>query len=167
MGHTLLRGYEDGDPSTNTPIYSGDYSAGAQGAFAALAALWHRDRTGEGQLVEVAQAEAATAMFTQAMMDYTLNGNVHETTGNRDVHGAVPCGVYPCRSEGGPPDDRWIAVHVENDEQWRALGGVLGNPEWASDQRFATNDGRAVNRTELDAKLAETTIPRSTESFLS
>ena len=59
MGHSLLRGYADADPSSNTAIYSGDYLAGAQGAFAVMTALWHRDRTGEGQLIEIAQAENA------------------------------------------------------------------------------------------------------------
>src|SRR5581483_7583811 len=73
MGHTALRGYEDADPTMNTSIYSGDYLAGTQGAFAVMAALWHRARTGEGQLIELAQAENAAAMFTQAIMDYSLN----------------------------------------------------------------------------------------------
>jgi crotonobetainyl-CoA:carnitine CoA-transferase CaiB-like acyl-CoA transferase len=93
MGHSLLRGYTDADPSSNTAIYSGDYLAGAQGAFAVMTAIWHRDRTGEGQLIEIAQAENAAAMFTQAIMDYSLNGNVQGAIANRDVHGRAPFGV--------------------------------------------------------------------------
>ena len=153
MGHTLLRGYEDSDPSSNSAIYSGDYFAGVQGAFATMTALWHRDRTGEGQLVEVAQAEVASAMFTQAVMDYTLNGELHGATGNRDIHGGHPCGVYPTRSPGTSADggDRWIAIHVEDDERWQALGRALGSPAWANDARFATNAGREQHRDELDA----------------
>ncbi|MEE9278667.1 MAG: CoA transferase, partial [Myxococcota bacterium] len=76
MGHTLLRGYEDADPSTNSAIFSGDYLAGTQGALAVMAALRHRDRSGEGQRIEIAQAENAAGMFTQAIMDYSLNGRV-------------------------------------------------------------------------------------------
>src|SRR6185437_3706390 len=120
MGHTLLRGYEDADASSTTAIYSGDYLAGAQGAFAVMAALWHRDRTGEGQRIEIAQAENAAAMFTQAIMDYSLNGNVQSAIGNRDVHGRFPCGVYPALSPGTPEtmEDHWVAIHVETDEEW-------------------------------------------------
>ena len=162
MGHTLLRGYTDSDASSNSPIYSGDYFAGVHGALATMTALWHRDRTGEGQLVEVAQAEVASAMFTQAMMDYTLNGVTHDAGGNRDVHGQFPCGVYPTKSPGTPADggDRWLAIHIEDDARWRAFVEALGSPEWGRDSRFATNDGRAANHSELDHLIAETTRDR-------
>lgn len=165
MGHTLLRGYADSDATANSPIYSGDYFAGVHGALATMTALWHRDRTGEGQLVEVAQAEVASAMFTQAMMDYTLNGVTHGAGGNSDVHGQYPCGVYPARSPGtaGDGGDRWIALHVEDDECWRSFVGALGNPPWGADARFATNDGRAANAQELDALIA--TVTRDLDDY--
>jgi benzylsuccinate CoA-transferase BbsF subunit len=155
MGHSLLRGYEDADPSANTAIYSGDYMAGAQGAFAVMAALWHRKKTGHGQLVEIGQAENASPMFTQAIMDYSLNRNVQGTIGNRDVHGRAPCGVYPCRSAGTAEEmlDRWIAIHVENDPQWQALVEAMGSPAWAHDARFVTNAGRAEHYKELDGHI--------------
>jgi crotonobetainyl-CoA:carnitine CoA-transferase CaiB-like acyl-CoA transferase len=153
MGHSLLRGYPDADPSSNTAIYSGDYLAGAQGAFAVMTALWHRDRTGEGQLIEIAQAENAACMFTQAIMDYSLNRNVQTAIANRDVHGRAPFGVYPAKSPGGPEtmDDRWIAIAIETDEQWQAFAKAIGSPAWASDARFATNEGRLGHHDELDA----------------
>lgn len=160
MGHTLLRGYDDNNPSNNTAIYSGDYLAGAQGAFATMAALWHRERTGEGQLIEIAQAENASAMFTQAVMDYTLNGRVQAAIGNRDVHGRFPCGVYPAQSPGdaaADQGDHWISIHIEDDDQWRAFGAAIGSPDWATDPRFATNDGRAEHFREIDAHIAEYT----------
>jgi crotonobetainyl-CoA:carnitine CoA-transferase CaiB-like acyl-CoA transferase len=163
MGHTLLRGYPDRDPSANTPIYSGDHFAGALGAFATMTALWHRDRTGVGQVVELAQAEAAAAMFTQAIMDYTLNRKLQGAIGNHDVHGSYPCGVYPARSlpEGEPAGDRWVAIHVEDDRQWRALGEAFGNPAWAADPRFAANAGRSQHNAELDALIASYTAERN------
>ncbi|GIW56825.1 MAG: CoA transferase [Nitrospiraceae bacterium] len=159
MGHTLLRGYDDADPSANTAIYSGDYMAGAQGAFAVMAALWYRDRTGEGQTIEIAQAENAAAMFTHAIMDYSLNRNVQSAIGNRDVHGRYPCGVYPTKSPGDATtmDDRWVAIHIENDEQWQRLVEAMGSPAWARDTRFATNEGRAEHFREIDAHIAEWT----------
>lgn len=159
MGHTLLRGYEDADASANSPIYSGDYLAGAQGAFAVMAALWHRQKTGEGQLIEIAQAENAAAMFAQAIMDYSMNGNVQGAIGNRDIFGAYPCGVYPTQSPGTSEtmDDRWLALHVENDAQWQAFVAAIGSPAWALDPRFATNAGRAEHARELDAHIADYT----------
>ena len=162
MGHTLLRGYDDADPSANTAIYSGDYMAGAQGAFAVMTALWHRRKTGNGQLVEIGQAENASAMFTQAIMDYSLNRNVQTTIGNRDVHGRYPCGVYPCASPGTALDcrDRWVAIHVETDGQWSSLRTAMGDPAWASDERFDTNEGRAEHYKAIDAGIAEWTRTR-------
>lgn len=162
MGHTLLRGYDDADPSANTAIYSGDYMAGAQGAFAVMAALWYRDRTGEGQTIEIAQAENAAAMFTHAIMDYSMNRNVQSAIGNRDVHGRYPCGVYPAKSPGDATtmDDHWIAIHIENDAQWQQLVEAMGSPAWALDPRFATNEGRAAHFREIDAGIAEWTRER-------
>ncbi|MGH2632991.1 MAG: CaiB/BaiF CoA transferase family protein, partial [Tepidiformaceae bacterium] len=162
MGHTLLRGYDDADPSANTAIYSGDYLAGAQGAFAVMAAIWHRDKTGEGQLIEIAQAENAASMFTQAVMDYSLNRNIQTAIGNRDVHGRFPCGVYPAKSPGTAEtmDDHWVSIHIETDEQWQAFGRALGSPAWAADERFATNDGRAEYFREIDQQIAAFTADK-------
>ncbi|MGD9893974.1 MAG: CaiB/BaiF CoA transferase family protein, partial [Dehalococcoidia bacterium] len=155
MGHTLLRGYDDEGPDANTAIFSGDYLAGAQGAFAVMTALHHRRRTGEGQLIEIAQAENAAAMFTQALMDYSLNRNVQGTIGNRDVFGQYPCGVYPCRGgEATAMEDRWVSIHVQSDAEWQGLKRVMGSPAWADDARFDTNTGRAAHFREIDAKIA-------------
>lgn len=156
MGHSLLRGYSDADPSSNTAIYSGDYLAGAQGAFAAMTAIWHRDRTGEGQLIEIGQAENAAAMFTQAIMDYSLNGNVQGAITNRDAHGRALQGVYPAKSPGtsATMDDRWIAISIEGDDEWRAFVAAIGSPGWANDPRFATNEGRLAHHDEIDAHIA-------------
>ncbi|MCC6383078.1 MAG: CoA transferase [Dehalococcoidia bacterium] len=159
MGHTLLRGYEDADASTTTAIYSGDYLAGAQGAFAVMAALRYRERTGKGQLIEVAQAENASPMFTQAIMDYSMNRRVQTALGNRDVHGRYPCGVYPAKSPGTAlaQEDHWVAIHVEDDAGWAPFVEALGSPAWGADPRFATNAGREAQCRELDALIAAAT----------
>ncbi len=152
MGHSLLRGYHDAGPSENTAIYSGDYMAGTQGAFAVMAALWHREKTGEGQLIELAQAENAAAMFTQALMDYSLNRTIQPAIGNRDIFGHAPCGVYPALSPGtaATMEDRWVSIHVQGDAQWAALRRAMGNPPWAADPRFESIAARAANHDELD-----------------
>ncbi len=156
MGHTLLRGYDDADPSANTAIYSGDYLAGAQGAFAVMAALWHREKTGEGQLIEIGQAENAAPMFAQAIMDYTMNRREEQTIGNRDVFGRFPCGVYPSRSPGAVEtmDDHWVTIHCTSDAEWEGLRRAMGNPVWSTDEKFATNDGRAEYYRKLDEHIS-------------
>jgi crotonobetainyl-CoA:carnitine CoA-transferase CaiB-like acyl-CoA transferase len=147
-GHSLLRTYPDFDPSTNTTIYAGDFFAGSHGAFAVMAAIAYRNRTGRGQLIELPQVETATGMLAQFMMDYSLNGRLHESIGNRDIHGAAPCGVYPCSGA-----DRWLALTVCDDQQWAALCAVLGAEQLAQDARFATAEARRENEDALDAEL--------------
>jgi crotonobetainyl-CoA:carnitine CoA-transferase CaiB-like acyl-CoA transferase len=155
MGHTLLRGYRDLDPTSSTPIFSGDYLAGAQSALAVQMALWHRDRTGEGQLIELSQAENASAMLSQAFMDYALNGRVAERLGNRSLYGFAPQGVFPCRG-GDPADcaDRWITISIVSEAQWAALCDLMERADWANDHALATNEGRAARQDELEAGIA-------------
>lgn len=159
MGHSLLRGYRDLDPSSNRAIYSADYLAGTTGALAVMMALWHRKKTGRGQLVEIPQAENASALFFQAFMDYTLNGNVQTKAGNRSVHDAAPCGVYPCSSPGSAQEslDRWISIAVTSDEEWTALREQMGDPDWARAPELTTRAGRTASQDLLDEKLAEWT----------
>ena len=162
MGHTLLRGYPDLDPSYITSIFSGDYVAGAHGAFAVMSALRHRRRTGEGQLIELAQAECAGGMLAQAFMDYSFNGVVQGRTGNRSVDGCAPYNLYPARSEGDGADggDRWISISVMDDEQWIGLREAMGDPEWARDPELRYNEGRLARHDELDARIGEWTSTR-------
>jgi crotonobetainyl-CoA:carnitine CoA-transferase CaiB-like acyl-CoA transferase len=182
-GHSLVRKYPDLDPSSNAQIFAGDYVAGTHGAFATIAALHYRNRTGKGQLIEIPQIEVATGMLAQFMMDYALNGREGEALGNRDYHGAAPQGVYPCapspatrergaagadgqaplpQSGGGVGEggDRWLALTVCDDAGWQALCAVLGRADWAADPRFATAEGRRANHDQLDRLIAEETRGR-------
>ena len=162
MGHTLLRGYPDLDPSYITSIFSGDYVAGAHATFAIMAALRHRRRTGEGQFIELAQAECAGGMLAQAFMDYSLNGVVQERIGNRSLDGHAPYGVYPARSEGDASvaGDRWIAISVMDDDQWMGLRAAMDDPEWAGDPVLRTEAGRRERHDELDERISEWTATR-------
>ncbi len=157
MGHSLLRGYDGADPLIG--VFAADYVSGTQMALAILLALWHRTNTGEGQFIELAQAENAAAMFAQAYVDHALTGNVQRAIGNRSIYaadGGAPGGVYPCLpdGEGGDGADRWIAITVASDEQWQALRAVLGDPDWAASPDLATGAGRAANQDFLDERLA-------------
>ncbi|HJP41162.1 MAG TPA: CoA transferase [Dehalococcoidia bacterium] len=159
MGHSLLRGYRDMEPSSNTNIFAGDYFGGLIGALGAMMAIWHRRRAGTGQVVEIAQAEAASAMFAQAFMEYSINRGLHTRAGNRSVYAVAPSGVYPCRSSGSASngDDRWIAISVTSDDEWEALVDLMGQPRWAMAPQLAAVEGRIEQQDELDVSLAEWT----------
>lgn len=159
MGHTALRGYRDLDVSNNSAIFSGDYMGAAQGALAVMMAVWHRKKTGKGQLIELAQAENASGMLFQAFMDYALNNRLHEPIGNRSVYGLAPCGVFPCQSPGtsATGDDRWISIAVTNDAEWAALKKEMGSPGWAAAPALDTNDGRRANEEMIEKELSNWT----------
>ncbi len=159
MGHQILRAYRGEEPSANSGIFAADYIAATQIAFGIMAAIWHRNNTGKGQFIEMAQAENAAAMFVQAYMNYALNGVVEEAIGNRSISaadGEAPSGVYPCLSPGtaATAEDRWIAITVTNDEEWAALRSLMGDPAWAQDPALATASGRAAAQDLLDAEIA-------------
>ena len=162
MGHQILRGYLGADPNSNSGIFAADYIAATQIALAIMMAIWHRNNTGKGQFIEMAQAENAAAMFAQAYMNYSFNGEVEQAIGNRSIYaadGQAPSGVYPCLSPGGPEtgDDRWIAITVTSNATWDALRAEMGDPEWARDPELGTAAGRAAAQDLLDEKLAEWT----------
>ena len=154
-GSTILRGYRDSSPATNTSILAGDYFAGMHGAIAMLAALRHRRRTGEGQVIELAQLEASSQMFPQAALDAAWNGRATGSIGNRSIEGFVPNGVFPTTG-----DDRWIAISCRTDGEWRNLAAFLGNPAWATNTALDTASGRAAQEDEIEERLQEFTANR-------
>ena len=162
MGHQILRGYLGAEPNSNSGIFAADYIAATQIALAIMMAVWHRNNTGRGQFIEMAQAENAAAMFAQAYMNYSFNGEIEQAIGNRSIYaadGQAPSGVYPCLSPGGAEtgDDRWIAITVTSNATWDALRAEMGDPEWAREPELGTAAGRAAAQDLLDEKLAEWT----------
>jgi len=153
IGHNLLRTYRDMDSSGNGQVFASDYVGGAMGAFAVMGALRYRRRTGKGQMVEIAQAEAAMMCFGEALMDYSMNKRVAESVGNRDIHGGAPYGTYRCRGE-----DRWVNISVTSEEEWQGFCRALGDPEWTRDERFADALSRYQNQDELDKHVEEWTV---------
>lgn len=148
-GSSVLRGYRDSAPVSNVQIVIGDFFAGTHGAIAVLAALRHRRRTGEGQVVEVAQVETSAQMFPQASLDAAWNGLASRTVGNRSIEGFVPNGVFPARGE-----DNWIAISCRSDEEWRALARFMARTAWATDDHLATAEARAAAQDEVEEVLA-------------
>ena len=154
-GHTLLRGYRDADPTWTTEVYHCDASAGGIAAFAALMALHHRQRTGRGQFVDVAQVETMIPQLGEFVLDYVMNGRLSEPAGNRDLS-AAPCGLYPCRGE-----DRWVAITIFTDEEWQGLVRAMSHPTWSEDPRFRSAAGRRRYEDELDVHIADWTRERN------
>lgn len=114
-------------------------------------ALIHRQRTGEGQYIDLSQVEAGIVCLTENILTFTATGQVLQRCGNRHPH-IAPHGVFRCAPEAGD-DDRWIALAVHNDNDWRRLRAVMGEPAWAQDSRFDTLPGRLAHVEELEARI--------------
>lgn len=149
-------GWPDRLPTLPYGAYT-DFIAQRFAAASLMAALDHKRRTGEGQLIDLSQYEAAAQMLLPALLEQSVNGRSAGRAGNSSGH-AAPHNIYPCRPERG--QDRWVAIAVETDAQWAALVAAIGDPEWARDARFATMRGRKANEPELDALLGEWTASR-------
>jgi benzylsuccinate CoA-transferase BbsF subunit len=119
-------------------------------AIAVLAALEHRRRTGEGQLVEMSQSEAAAYLIGE----FYLEGEAAAQRGNA-VEYACPHGVYACADE-----ERWVAIAVVGEAAWERCARALG---WTPEPRLATLAGRLAARDELDHRVTEWTRARSAE----
>jgi crotonobetainyl-CoA:carnitine CoA-transferase CaiB-like acyl-CoA transferase len=150
-GHTYIRGYRDEDLDTNVTIYHTDEGGGATAAFAALMALYQRQKTGKGQWIDMSQAEGTMPHLAQAIMDYTMNGRVTERMGNRDFHGAIQ-GCYRCWGR-----DDWVVLTIGTDEEWQGFCRALGDPEWTKDEKFSDPVSRLKNHDELDRLIGEWT----------
>jgi crotonobetainyl-CoA:carnitine CoA-transferase CaiB-like acyl-CoA transferase len=143
-GFLSLNGSPDGEP-VKSPTFLADDLAGVHAALAALAALHHRDRSGEGQHVDLALLDAllfqSTGYLTLGAMGVAL-----PRLGNQ-FRIAAPANTYACR-------DGRIMAGVLLDAHWRRLADVLGRPELARDARYATAAARIARRAEVDALLA-------------
>ena len=147
-----ITGYAGGPPVPVENAFA-DPLNGILGAFAVLAALRHRDRTGEGQHIDYSQQEAMMQLVGPAFMDYALNGRVAGPIGNRHPLGrAAPHGVFPCAG-----DDRWISIAVFDDRQWQALVREMGEPEWALADDLSSLGGRLASIEEVHSQVAEWT----------
>lgn len=151
-GHSYITGYPDDHPCHTTGDV--DLMNATALAFAMLAAIHHRARTGEGQFIDYSQTEAVTSLIGDVMLGYELNGQIPERVGNAHPHHA-PHNVY--RAWGV---DRWIAIEAHDDVAFANLARAMGDPDLANDERFSTNEERKTNETELDAIIEAWTRQR-------
>ena len=117
-------------------------------ALSIAAALLQRKRTGKGQYIDVSQIETAVYSLSEMIVRYSARGEVLERRGNHCEY-AAPHALYPCQGE-----DRWIAIAVFSEEEWRSLRAVMGEPGWAAEERFETLEARLAHQQELDARIA-------------
>ena len=148
-GFMSLVGYGENEPLVGElQAPWSDAVASIHAGLAAVAALRHRNRTGEGQFIEVAQLEATTSMLGEAILGYQMNGETPLPQGNRDEEFA-PHNNYRCAGE-----DQWVAIAVGAEEEWLAFCQALGNPEWARSPKFTRRADRLRHLEELDQEVS-------------
>jgi crotonobetainyl-CoA:carnitine CoA-transferase CaiB-like acyl-CoA transferase len=131
-----------------------DYLAAEHAVFSVLAALIHREQTGQGTHIEFSQAEAVTALLGTSFLDYFANGRVQRNVQNGSQQYA-PHNCYRCRDS-----DSWCVIAVTSDDQWRHLCDALGRADWAADERLATTQGRLALTAQLDLEIEAWTSAR-------
>lgn len=139
-GMAAVTGYPDGPPVSL--LGPADAIVGVHAAVALRAALEHRRRTGEGQLVEVAQIEVGANLTAESVIEHSMNGIVMSREGNRHRHHVQ--GLYPT------DDDAWMALTVRDDRDWQGLVDAMGDPPALRDRRFATQGARRIAHDEID-----------------
>ena len=149
-GLAHLTGYSDGPPNPLTG--STDLMSATTSAFAIMAALNHRQHTGQGQHIDMASVESLAVFTGDALMEYIMNGRVQSRNGNHDRIMA-PHNCHRCRG-----DDKWVSIAVATDEEWQAFCNAAGHPEWASDERFSDTYSRWKNERELNDLIGEWTV---------
>jgi len=152
-----LTGYPEGPPM---PLGgSVDLRVGTAGALAVVAALYRRQRTGEGTHIDLSSTEVVSSMMGEAFLEYSMTGRIPQRRGNRhDV--MAPHGCYRCAGE-----DAWVTIAVSSDAEWISLKRRVADPK-LEEARFAGPVERWQNQDALDAILEAWTRTRSVEDVV-
>jgi len=128
-----------------------DINSSLFGAFAVQIALFHREKYGKGQRIEVAQMETLLSTMPQPVLEFSVNKKILSAIGNvsdiMSVHNN-----YPCKGE-----DKWVSISLLDDEEWESFSKAMGNPSWTRNKEFADNYKRSLNRKEMDRLIGEWT----------
>lgn len=152
-----------GSPPRNSGFMVTDPFVGVHGAFAVLAALRHRRRTGEGQFIDMSQWEATLQLMGGGILDRQLSGEEPYNDANRHARMA-PHGVFRCADAPGTPGkplDMWVSIAVADEAQWRRLCAAMERPALAEDARFCSLAARKQNEDALEAIVSQWTRPQA------
>lgn len=147
----------EGGPPVRVGSSVGDMFAGHQCAIGILSALWYRERTGKGQIVDMSMVDGLVYVLENAIVRYTLLGQIPQPLGTK--HPAIT--PFQAFRTG----DGWIVVAVGNDALWRRFCEAIAHPELAEDPRFTTNALRTQNQGELANLLEDITQTKTTEQW--
>ena len=147
LGH--LTGYSDGPPVELR--HAMDHTGGMLAAFAAVAALSARQRTGLGQHVDVSVRDLAASFIGPELLDVAMNSREPYRQGNRD-QSAAPQGIYRCKGE-----DEWVSISVASEAEWQGFVAAIGAPAWAAGDEFGDAFRRWRKHDELDLHVEEWT----------
>ena len=159
-GMTWLTGHADGPPigaGTHFPDHAANPN---HAAFAVLAALRHRERTGRGMKIDQSQVESTLNCIGIPFMEHALTGVDPQRIGNRSRFHA-PHNLFRCAGE-----DRWCAITVMNDAQWLALCGAIGRADLARDEGLASATGRLRRLAEVEAAVSTWTATQDTRAAM-
>lgn len=146
-GLRALNGYPGGVPP-RMGISLGDSLGGLFAVQGILAALYYRDKTGLGQVVDVSLAEACMALLESVIPEFDRLGAIRGPSGTQ-LSGIAPSNVYATR------DGKWVIVAANQDSLFRRLCEVMGRPELATDPRFVDHAARGENQEAIDAVVAD------------
>ncbi len=135
-----------------------DLTTGLYAAIAILAALQQRERTQQGQYIDLALFDVAAALLANQGMNFLATGVAPARHGNAHPN-IVPYQDFPTR-------DGWLMLAIGNDQQFAQFCRCAGHPEWSVDPRFATNRQRLAHREALIAMLGESTRTRATQEWI-
>ena len=148
-GLTYVTGYEDSGPVQGGILFN-DTLGALNATYAILLALAHRERTGQGQWIDLSQYEAGVAHLGEAFMEYEMNGVAPTRRGNSHPDYA-PYGLYPCAG-----DDGWVSITVTSDAEWANFVRAVGEA-WASNRDWETAESRLSQRKSLDEAIGRWT----------
>ncbi len=141
-------GGEPGDPPMRVGFPVVDTLTGQTAAFAILAALLKRQRSGQGEYIDVAMMDASLAFMASALVPFLVTGQPMERTGNTGYSGQPTAALFEAA------DGNLISLGVVQQSQFEALARLLGHEEWLVDPRFTTPDLRRANTSALQALLS-------------
>ncbi|MGB8406082.1 MAG: CaiB/BaiF CoA-transferase family protein [Mycobacterium sp.] len=148
-----------GGPPPRLALSLGDSLAGMFAAQGALAALYRRTVTGDGQIVDTALTESCLAIQESTIPDYDVGGVVRGPSGTR-LEGIAPSNIY--QSSGGS----WVVIAANQDTVFRRLCSAMGRPELAGDERFADHLARGRNQDQLDAIISAWAAEREPDEII-